>query len=286
LNFIGGKRTESTAWCDWNIPLHIGGLSDPFQPIEKEKRVTYKCLEVLAKYKYPFVISTKATLAATKEYLEVLRGCDFVYQVSMLCSEFDKFEEGAPSYEERLKSLIPISKIAKRVVIRLQPYLVDYHKQILENIKRLKDHGVYGVVVEGVKMQKKMPGLIKIGADFCYPKKLLKHKFLEIKKECRKHGLAFFCGENRLRGMGDSLCCCGTEGLDGYRHNTANLNHYLYERENYKFTEQMETRGTAMAFRSIAQRTVAARALSQSSYADIMQLCTRDRDKLNIFIGE
>ena len=31
-NFIEGKRGRDTSWCDWDIPLHWGGMSDPFQP--------------------------------------------------------------------------------------------------------------------------------------------------------------------------------------------------------------------------------------------------------------
>ena len=34
-NFIEGKRGRDTSWCDWDIPLHWGGMSDPFQPAEK-----------------------------------------------------------------------------------------------------------------------------------------------------------------------------------------------------------------------------------------------------------
>ena len=39
--FIEGKRTQGTNWCDWSIPIHWGGLSDPFQPIE----IKYKYLQ-------------------------------------------------------------------------------------------------------------------------------------------------------------------------------------------------------------------------------------------------
>ena len=31
-SFIEGKRGNETEWCDWNIPIHWGGMSDPFQP--------------------------------------------------------------------------------------------------------------------------------------------------------------------------------------------------------------------------------------------------------------
>ncbi len=34
-SFIEGSRNDTTNWCDWNIPVHWGGMSDPFQPIEK-----------------------------------------------------------------------------------------------------------------------------------------------------------------------------------------------------------------------------------------------------------
>ena len=29
-SFIEGKRGNETEWCDWNIPIHWGGMSDPF----------------------------------------------------------------------------------------------------------------------------------------------------------------------------------------------------------------------------------------------------------------
>lgn len=28
--FIHGKRTKETIWCDWNIPLHWGGVKRSF----------------------------------------------------------------------------------------------------------------------------------------------------------------------------------------------------------------------------------------------------------------
>lgn len=34
-SFTEGNRQRNTFWCDWDIPVHWGGMSDPFQPIEK-----------------------------------------------------------------------------------------------------------------------------------------------------------------------------------------------------------------------------------------------------------
>lgn len=35
--FVSGGRTSETSWCDFPIPLHWGGLSDPFQPAESHR---------------------------------------------------------------------------------------------------------------------------------------------------------------------------------------------------------------------------------------------------------
>lgn len=80
-SFVEGKRGRETAWCDWNIPIHWGGMSDPFQPIEKNIRASYDCLKLLAETKYPFVVSTKGRLVADPEYLDLLAQCNCVVQV-------------------------------------------------------------------------------------------------------------------------------------------------------------------------------------------------------------
>ena len=103
LNFINGQRSQAVNWCDWNIPLHWGGVSDPFQPVEAKYKISLRCLKMFADTKYPFVVSTKGKLLATKEYLDVLKECNVVVQISMVCSKFDKLEKGAPTYQERLE---------------------------------------------------------------------------------------------------------------------------------------------------------------------------------------
>ena len=96
MSWIQGKRTSETNWCDWNIPLHWGGVSDPFQPCEHYYRMSYNALRVFAETKYPFVVSTKGRIIAEPEYLELLKKCNCVVQISMVCSSYDKLEEGAP----------------------------------------------------------------------------------------------------------------------------------------------------------------------------------------------
>ena len=86
------------------------------------------------------------------------------------------------------------------------------------------------------------PGMTKIGGDFCYPLPRLRHDFEAIKAECHRYGLKFYSGENRLRAMGDSMTCCGIDGLPGFRPNEYNLC-MLMNGKNPEPTEEMKEVG-------------------------------------------
>lgn len=279
--FIEGKRTSETRWCDWDIPLHWGGMSDPFQPIENEFKSSLECLKVFAKTKYPFVVSTKGTTCLVQpEYLELLKQCNCAVQVSLISPKFDVLEPGAPSYEERLKDIELIAQNCKRLIIRIQPYVREAKNDIIDNLPRYKNAGIYGITVEGIKYFQKRKGMIKCGADFVYPVDKLRADFIEIKQVAHQLGIKFFCGENRLRNMGDSLCCCGVEGIKGFNTNKANLNHFLYDRDNFKYTENMQKESSA-CFRTLMQSTIAGRVINSKSFAEIMDIFTHDKAAIN-----
>ena len=45
-------------------PIHIGGNTDPYQPVERDRRITRGLIEVLARFQHPFSIITKSVLIA------------------------------------------------------------------------------------------------------------------------------------------------------------------------------------------------------------------------------
>lgn len=268
--FVQGKRSGETAWCDWNIPIHWGGMSDPFQPVEKKYGYSLECLKYLAETKYPFVVSTKGRLAASPEYLELLAECNCVVQISMVCSRYDQLEKGAPSYEERLEMLRTISPRVKRTIVRIQPFMHEVLQDVLKNLPRVKAAGAHGVVVEGMKFAKAKPGLVRVGGDCVYPIELLRADFEQIKAEAHRCGLVFYSGENRLRNMGDDMTCCGIEDLDGFKPNTYNLC-MMINGKNPQPTERMKQVGTADAFKTLNQTAGSGQKISKQSLAGIMQ---------------
>ncbi len=265
-NFITGKRTKNTNWCDWPIPLHWGGISDPFQPCERKLGVSLEILKIFEETQYPVIISTKGKLITEEPYISILSRCNAVVQVSMVCFSYDKMEPGAPSFEQRLEMVKKLSGNCKRVIVRAQPYITDVKDEFIANIPKFAEAGAYGITIEGMKFKKKKSGLLKVGGDYCYSENLLKTHYIKIREVCHKNNLAFFCAENRLRTMGDSSACCGAGGVNGFEGNRFNVVSLTNGIE-CKPTDKMCECGTAGCFKAIYQTTEGTRKLKSMSFA-------------------
>lgn len=284
-NFIEGKRDENTKWCTWNIPIHWGGLSDPFQPCEKDRGVSLECLKLLKETQYPFVVSTKGKLIIEEPYLSLISQCNCVIQISAVCKSFNILEPGAPDYDYRLKMAEILSKKGNRVIIRIQPYMHEVFKEVFNNLKRLKQIGVYGVIIEGIKFRKQKPGLVKVGGDFCYSYDLIKSDFLKLRDEAHRVGLKIYAGENRIREFGDNMCCCGVDGLVGFKPNSYNLSHIL-KNDKVKPDEQMKKIGTSNCFKTINQSTIATEKYKQQSFAySMVQYYNQNKNNVSKIVG-
>ena len=163
-----------------------------------------------------------------------------------------------------------LSKNVKRVNIRIQPYMTQVFNDVKANIKRFAEAGAHGIIVEGMKFAKRQKNLIKIGADFVYDKEILKEQFQQLKEEAHKYGLKFYVGENRLRTMGDEMCCCGIENMEGFKGNSYNLCHIINNKE-YEVTESMKKPDTAMCFTSVYQTTLGHELLEGKTFEDFMK---------------
>lgn len=253
--WVAGERSQETAFADWEIPLHWGGMSDPFQPCERQIGNSLAALKVFADSGYPFAVSTKNKLLSEGPYLDLIKRCNAVVQFSACSPRYDRIETGASTFEERLRAAEKIAKTT-RVNIRVQPYIPGIFHYVIAMIPRLANIGVYGIVIEGMKYTKaKVPGLIQVGNDLVYPVSVLLPQFRAIRAACHKAGLRFYCGENRLRVMGDDLCCCGVDGM-GWKVNTANLNHIIFAPGTEEFTPAMEKEGGCGVFSSLHQNSL------------------------------
>lgn len=275
-SFIDGKRDDTTSFIDWNIPIRIGAMTDPFQPVERKKRRTYDMLKVLAETHYPCILTTKGEVVADDEYIQLLSRCNVLMQFTMACSEYDRLEPNAPSFEDRLKIMAKVSPHCTRTVVRIQPYLHQYFDSILASLQRFKDAGAYGVIVESMKWGSKHKGLVKVGGDYTYPLPVILKDFLELKEEAHRVGLKIYAGENRIRRYGDAISCCGNDGMEGFVPITYNMNHMIHDRKGMVCTEAMKRPETARAIAGRFDND----GTSKKSYKDAMDGFYRKHTKL------
>ena len=158
----------------------------------------------------------------------------------------------------------------QRVIVRIQPYMPEVFRDVMKNSPRLAAAGVYGIVVEGMKFYKGKKGMVKIGGDNCYPLSVLRPQFESIRAEAHRHGMKFYAGENRLRAMGDSMCCCGIDGLEGFKGNDYNLC-MLLNGKNPEPTETMKQIGTGGCFQSLNQIAGINKKINSQSFYGLMQ---------------
>ena len=108
------------------VPLHLGGMSDPFQKRENEHRITYKFLELTKKYNYPIIMSTK-TAHLDDEYFNLLDPNIHAFQISLIGTDEDwirSFEKNTPSPQERIEFIKELKSKGFWVSVRIQP-LID-----------------------------------------------------------------------------------------------------------------------------------------------------------------
>lgn len=204
----------------------------------------------------------------------------------MVCSEYDVLEPGAPSFEERLEMVRKLAHRVKRVNIRIQPYMTEVFSSVMGNIRRFREAGAHGVIVEGMKFLKRKPGLVKVGGDYAYKQDTLKAHYEVIRDEAHANRLAFYCGENRLRGMGDDLTCCGIDGLNGFTPNEFNLCH-LINGKKAEPTIRMQEPGTARCFQSLKQTAANHRELKDKSFSGCMlEYYSSDKEYIKRLFGK
>ena len=285
LNFINKRRNGEVVEkiFDYDIPLHWGGVSDPFQPLELERRRSLDCLKVFAKTKYPFVISTKNAIVARPEYLELLKDCNCAVQFSAIGSSYDDFEKGASTFLERVVAMKKISEIGIRVIVRAQPMLAKMENELTENLKLFKEAGVHGLIIEFMKYKYKAVGTLKVRGDNVYPLEIIKPVFDRVKKQANALGIKVYAGENRLRQYGDSLNCCGVGDL--WKTHEANLNHLLFDDKKVELKElhnNILSGGSSQPNQwSLGQSTKGLELLKTLNYKKLLNMAMQSKSSLS-----
>ncbi len=136
-------------------PIHFGGMSDPFMPIELKERSTLRMLNILADLKYPTIISTKGILFERDEYISVLKRGNFILQFSMISTDnklLKNIDLGTPGPSRLSQAVSTLVSEGISTACRIQPLLPTREKDAEDVIKLCSAIGVKHVAVEHLKL--------------------------------------------------------------------------------------------------------------------------------------
>lgn len=251
LDFINGKRNTITNWIRKDFPLRWGVLSDPFQPVEKIKKVSYQILKVFAKTGYPFIVTTKSTLIRTKEYKDILRDCNFILQVSMTAPSVTSKLEKLDNFEDRLAMLDDFKGIAYKTVVRCCPIFYENLNDVLKLIPLYSQVGVRLLQVDPFYSNKKFPLSVRIGKNYEYNHNIKKIMCSKIKNECHNNNILF--GECCSVGMSDVVAGCVGEDYGIFAGNRATRLYLSRKPEDFEFDNCQLKKSSAMCYHEIGR---------------------------------
>ena len=115
--------------------LRLGGMTDCFQPCERERLVTYKTIQALNRRGIGYLIVTKSDMVAEDDYIDVMDKDLAHIQITVTCLDDELYRnlryENAPLPSDRIRAIKRLQDEGFDVAIRLSPLIeqfIDFDK--------------------------------------------------------------------------------------------------------------------------------------------------------------
>jgi DNA repair photolyase len=137
------------------FPVMMSDATDPYQPLEKQHKITRKCAQILAKHKFPLLIVTKSDLV-TRD-LPIFKKTPTVVSTTITTLQEDTaalIEPHAPPPEKRISALQKTIERDIAATARIDPIIPtinDNQKELEKLVSTLADIGVRQVTVATMK---------------------------------------------------------------------------------------------------------------------------------------
>lgn len=203
--------------------IGTGSMSDPYMPLEKELKLTRKCLELIDKYNYGLTVITKSDLMLRD--LDLLKSINEKTKcvVQMTVTTFDDelcriLEPNVCVTSKRIEALKILHDNNIPTIVWMTPilpFINDNEANIMNILKACKEAGVYGIMTFGIgltlregdreyyydKLDKYFPGL-----KYKYIKRYGNSYELPVPDEYRLNNLLInYCKENNMEYRPDKL---------------------------------------------------------------------------------
>jgi DNA repair photolyase len=225
------------------MPVHFGGMSDPFQPIEARNRVSLRVLKYLCSIQYPIVISTKSDIVSEEPYLSVLKSNSKILVQFSLSTTIDKLAEIVePSATLPSKLFKTIEKLSANNIntsIRWQPFIPNVSESSRVFVPAVTSLGIKHIGFEHLKLplEKTNPIYNKIknhlkfdireyyknklslqdGRELILPANEKLDTIKMVREETHRNNLTFGVADNEFQYLSDTDCCCsGVDQFQGF----------------------------------------------------------------------
>lgn len=247
------NTTIISQFLERKVPLHFGGMSDPFQPAEAKFKTTLNYLLALKYYEYPLAISTRGDLIATEPYLSILKEMKSVVVQFSMSSMDDRIasiaEDERVSPSRILKAMEILRSNSIRVTCRWQPYIPGVSTSPEEYISKVASAGCLHISFEHLKIligrrsnvvnaiqeltnrniykEYTSAGALHLGTELILPAKNRLETVLHVKDLALDSKMSFGAADNDLQYLSSTeTCCSGVDNFSGFenwfKHQIAN----------------------------------------------------------------
>jgi hypothetical protein len=199
------------------ITWHWGGLSDPFQPIEKELGITEKMLKLTNRYDVSVLFSTKSDNVYCWDSLNPSLHA-FQLSITNVSNRTD-LEPNVPPIDQRKAFFRRLKDRGFKVGVRIQPFIPKVSGRDVVDAFRDADY----FTIEGLKLvpQNKEQRCFLLNLIGLQPSDFIQTGLLNMKPHIRlrlyretisaleEYGLPYSLADNDLHHVSKSKCCCG-----------------------------------------------------------------------------
>ena len=217
------------------VPMHCGGMSDPFQKREWDMGLTYQLIEISNAYNYPIMFSTKTAMLQDK-YYKILNPDIHAFQVSIIGwnPEYTrKWECNTETAEKRLDFVRLLKEYYKIwCSVRIQPIInIEECEELCYNLGSIPSYVTlehFKMILDTMAVSNAFYELSENKRDF----EIANHKLQfrrnvkiqnikRLQKILNSNGVLVGVGDNDLHYMSQSRCCCGIDTVN------ENFNNYM-----------------------------------------------------------
>lgn len=187
-------------------PLAMGTNTDPYQPIEREYRITRQCIEILAETRHPLTITTKSDKVVRDLDLLAPMAKQGLVAVAISVTSLDPkvhrtLEPRAPSSRKRLAAIQALSEAGVPVFASMSPVIPAITDHEIEHlVEAVAEAGAMSAFFLPVRLPHEVAPLFRAWLDEHYPDRAGKvMSIIRSIREGRDNDPRFFA---RMRGHG------------------------------------------------------------------------------------